>query len=786
MERPYSAASSTTTHSTTGPIPKRSASTRNVTRPTSTVVSLFVTNLRLLDFDLLPDWPNISTSSFSNQDARIKTKCTEYALYQLFRIYDPATTADKLQPFFPPLEPLQSVNLRAALYRCLNELKRNGVLSRDTALRKSMLDECQGERFWEVCLSFSVVVLRKVTLEKRSRHGRPVAERLGTAQAVSRSQRESMLPLSIAHRAALAKVLDQKQRKKETYTRLYDLLAEKEAELLKRKMASQENAQKTQSKPGKLKTIEQVIQKGWVGSSELKDALVNGDTCAKGDGMLIRSFDDLWQTNGENIPPESGGAEVGLLQSVNDKAIEQNVRLRRWQSYHDQLLAAKPASTQTSRSPSAPQRSTIRFDKHRNLNVRDPPSDDEKLPQQQKRTRERHVSASRYDDILTTMREGLRKNSAHRNLPDLAQPPPIQSIRRAQTQPMPMRKPSLAVDASPGASNPHARSPSQTAVPVRPAVARRVPSKSRSYQQPKVAGQRELVPLKSELFSPLKDKRRNSISPTSASSMLPSPLKEADSPGALDGESVSEDSQRRSEASGTPDGGAGFGISDAVISNGTSPSPKKSPIAGAEKATEAPGQDAGFKKPDLPEKKAFAAVRPSLVERTRMSMAFNSSDDIHGILPEPSVADSPDKENHSEEDLDSPDILPSFDRRASLLERTRQSISMAPPPPTKTKKSSHTRSRTSIHPINQFDTPKKLARRSTIGVEEGDDRMRKVTPLEQLLSPDAEYDSVFKSRPKIALSPVLTPRRDGGSVSMDSLDGDVGRSSPLVGVGGRE
>ena len=60
----------------------------------------------------------------------------------------------KLQPFFPPLEPLQSLNLRAALYRSLNELKKNGVLGRESVLRKTMLDECKGDKFYEILVMF--------------------------------------------------------------------------------------------------------------------------------------------------------------------------------------------------------------------------------------------------------------------------------------------------------------------------------------------------------------------------------------------------------------------------------------------------------------------------------------------------------------------------------------------------------------------------------------------------------------------------------------------------------
>lgn len=792
MDSPVSAASSATTPSTTsGPIHKRNASVRNGIKPTgSTVVSLFVTNLRLLNLDLLPDWPNIAVSSFSNQDARTKIKCVEYALYQLFRLYDPATTSDKLQPFFPPLEPLQSVNLRAALFRCLNDLKRNGLLGKDNALRKTMLDECQGEKFWETCLNFSTIVLRKCALETRSKRGKPVAQKLGTIGAVSKSQRDSMLPLAIAHKAALTRVLDDRKQKRQTYSRLYDLLVDKEAELRQRKIKSQEQAQRTRKvQPEKLKAVEQAVDKNWIGSSDLKDALIDGDTCPKGDGMLLQPFDKLWRADGDAVSVRSGGAEIGLLQNLNERAAEQNARLRRWQNFHDHLMATKPTSQRSSRPTSGTQRNGFRFDRHRNINLHDSPEEDDEEEEEEQRQpppkRQRQAtSVSCYDNILNAMREELRKNSAHRTRNPPAQQTP-QPLKRAQTQPMPLRKPSLAVDTSPGAADPHNRSPSQTAVPVRTPMARRVSSRSRSYQQPKVASQREPIPLKSEIFSPLKEKRRSSVGPGSVS-----PADQAEEPinkiNGIDWATVtSNGKQAGSEPASQRD--SGLGIVTKGPLNGIDPNSARTvlPNGNSELLGDAASAEPELKMPLIQaenQQTAGAPARPSLAERTRKSMAFNGMDDIKVTDSESKVV-LPSDQDTSQQAAKESEVEESVDRRASLLERTRQSISLAPAPAAapRSKKSSHNRSRTSIYPVNQFETPKRTGiRRSTInGIEEEPMVHRVGTPVEKLLSPDAEYDSVFKSRPKIAMSPLLTPCRDG-----EGLAGE--RSSPLVGVDGRD
>jgi hypothetical protein len=59
-------------------------------------VTLFLTNLRCLNLDLRKDWPGITALTFSTRDAQQNQKkriqCVEWALYQLFAIWDPEGT----------------------------------------------------------------------------------------------------------------------------------------------------------------------------------------------------------------------------------------------------------------------------------------------------------------------------------------------------------------------------------------------------------------------------------------------------------------------------------------------------------------------------------------------------------------------------------------------------------------------------------------------------------------------------------------------------------------------
>ncbi|KAK4498976.1 hypothetical protein PRZ48_009487 [Zasmidium cellare] len=771
--RPESATSTTSisTH-------KRAASRKvtDVKTAESNVICLFVKNVRLLNLDLLPDWPAITPSSFSSLDARTRIRCTEWCLYQLFHVYDPATTGDKLQPFFPPLEPLQSINLRAALYRCLNELKKNGVLGRETVLRKSMLDDCQGEKFFELCLSFSGIVLRKVTVDKHNGNDSPIAERIATAESLRKSQRESMLPLAIAHRAALTRVLSEKERKRQTFGRLYHVMMDKEIDLRERKGLVQEQGRgRTQKKSA---VAEEVLEKDWVGSDELRSALVNGDDGAGSDSILTRPFESIWDANKEKQLFSSTTADQGVLEDLNHRVRYQKRRLQKWQSFQEKLLGSKSSNTKGGHT--ANKSHGLQFDQHQNLTLRDmeqnPPS-----PPSPTKFHQKHDSVTKYDEILTAMREELRKKSVVQNAPV----PETEATPRAR--PQSYRKPSVSHDFA-IKHEPHQRSNSQTAVPMRPIFGKRMSSRSRSYQQPKVISQREPIPLKSEIFSPLKTKR-SSISPSSSGrmSMLASPVEDPSINAQLD-DAIAGAARRMRQDSDISSINEGLGISSTSTptrgNSGTStPKSARSSIGNPDSAIELPSRMSNLGVAGRNMDSMGRTVRPSLADRTRMSMAFKSADDLGSINPEVQQGSN----TGTADAADSPHLRsePLLDRRPTLHERTRQSLSLAPQPasaPTITKRASiHARSRTA-YPINQFETPQKdhAPRRSTVGTNhleaEDDTPQRSITPREKLFEQDAEYASIFKPRPKVALSPVMSP-----SFVDDSSVENMGMSSPLTG-----
>ncbi|CAK4030878.1 Hypothetical predicted protein [Lecanosticta acicola] len=772
MERPPSAANSVGTSTSQ----RRNASSRTIdpkaiANNASPVIALFVKNLRLLNLDLLPDWPAITPASLHN-DARTRIRCAEWALYQLFRIYDPATTTEKLQPFFPPLEPLQSINLRAGLFRCLNEFKKNGGLGRETVLRKSMLDDCQGDKFWELCFSFSAIVLRKVIVESNNKDGRSVAERIGLSQGLGKSQRESMIPLAVAHKVALCKVLSEKERKRRTYARLYEVLMDKDEDLQERRLQAQEGAR---SQPRKATIAQYVLDNNWVGTKELRDTIMNGDHAAGGDSLLTRAFDSVWKANEQDKLFTRPAAEIGILEDLEKRAQYQERRLHKWQNFHEKLLSSKPPPSRG--SVTSHQSSQLCFDKHQNLTLRD--MADVSPPRPPPSRHEKHDSVVKYDEMLTAMREELRKKSATAR-PDPS--PEREQAPRSRPQTQMYRRPSVPPNSIQAASEHHQRSQSQTAVPVRSGIGKRVSSRSRSYQQPKVVSQREPIPLKSEIFSPLKTKR-NSMSPASPGrmSMLASPIEDPSEMNEMDTFRGASHRIRQGSSSSV-----GLGIAAAEEeSDASTPKSARSGSENPDSAVELPPRRSSLAVAGRNLDGAGRTMRPSLAERTRLSMAFKSADDIGSIDPTTANhvslarSEAPLPINTSE----SQSVL---ETRSTLHDRTRQSISAAPAStavPLKIhKKPAHSRSRTSLYPINQFETPEKSRRRSTVTLElNNETRDRSITPKEKLFEADAEYTSIFKARPKIALSPIISPQFTESSINESVNVDDVGMSSPLVG-----
>lgn len=315
-------------------------------------ISLFLTNLRLLDLDLLPDWPDINQATFSVKDAaqgqKKRIHCVEWALYQLFNLWDPKETRNKLKPFFPPLENVQSLNLRAALVRSLEQAKKNGVLGRDAIVRKTMLDECKGDRLEEILAVFSSAVLKKVVAEQQKHDPRKRHPALAQALALENrgylGDRSELTALILAHRASLCRTLNDKKAIRERYREFSDLLKVKEQAIADRRWRAQAAQRSRQNDGNEIShdvklDVWRTVRNNWSGNERWLETLLHGDKNTQKGGVLSAPFDRVWARVQAGRVTELEVKSDGLLDELNNRVNSQKERLQRWQTFQQQMFA---------------------------------------------------------------------------------------------------------------------------------------------------------------------------------------------------------------------------------------------------------------------------------------------------------------------------------------------------------------------------------------------------------------------------------------------------------------
>ncbi|PGH29341.1 hypothetical protein GX50_07906 [[Emmonsia] crescens] len=381
--------------SSTRPCPKP----KGLNWPVSSHITIFVRNLRLLHLDQRPDWPNITVRSFAcaQPNLRQRIKAVEWSLYQLFMIWDPEGTQNRLRPFFPPLEPLQSVNLRAALFRALSDLKKNGVLGREAILRKTMFDECKGEKFEEALAIFSLAVLRKVILARKGEHQNPVLEMTLNGSASS-SEQEMLVPLIIAHRASLTNMIDDKYHVREVYDQLKTLLENKAADLAVRlkEVANKPTADED--------SLSHDIMNLWYGNEKWADTMLNGGMQVRTDHVLESSFSrTLSLIKNGRLDDMGSRSSSDLLADLDNRLAEQKARVEKWRKFK-QTLGEERRAAQPSNHRSSSQ--TLVFRNHQSLTIAS-------LAQSDRKSTPPSLNDTEYSSLVAALDTALLKHQVN-------------------------------------------------------------------------------------------------------------------------------------------------------------------------------------------------------------------------------------------------------------------------------------------------------------------------------------------------------------------------------------
>ena len=377
-------------------VPKNPDATSHTAKPAKaqwtgpSQITIFLRSLRLLNLDLLEDWPDLSESAYSGRVAQqnLRVKGTEWALYRLFEIWDPETAQHKLKPFFPPISPLQSKNLRAALFRALTDLKRDGVLEKEVILRKTMLDECKGEKFEEIVSSFSMSVLRKVARQSKLDDDYFITAALESLTG-DQQNNSHLLPMMLTQHFAAKKYLLASTVIQDEYSLRMDKL-EHRLEVVEEMKGELHKQAKIVSHISKSERDESAyiasrVENEWDGDQRWVQAVVSSSRT----GKLANEPGD----------PHSADDTATLLEDLEDRVARQQIRLQKWRKFGQSLKPQKEQSTDISFNIKATSQLKPMFTQHQELTIAAVPPP-QSLPQETSVQNE-------YQDIVASLRKDL-------------------------------------------------------------------------------------------------------------------------------------------------------------------------------------------------------------------------------------------------------------------------------------------------------------------------------------------------------------------------------------------
>lgn len=376
----------------------------------SPAVSLLLTNLRLLNygFDAENSFP-ITVDVFTSLTN--KGKAFEHIIYHLFRTFDPEECELKLQGCWPIFEPSQSRELRNAVFKWLEDLKKSGRLA-GVLIRRTTLDDCCGQRYEELLLALSTMVLR----DRIEQGAFPdVGPTLAYQQAVSTQPSQRYLnTLTVAHRKALGNLLDARRESEFQWESFKGLLDERHA--LVASMTEQFTDVKRVQTRTKVQEdcIQNKWQNNWLGDPRWLDIILNGDPELTRDRFLELPFEKALETHRDFM--EGGVATDTMLGNVSLKGLERQVaeqrrRVEEIRRLREQTLAGLPMLRPGTGSPS---RSTgnnsiekrkglkVEFKNHQNLHLKNAAAV----------TKPKRNRQNQYDQLLNTLRKEMVLASA--------------------------------------------------------------------------------------------------------------------------------------------------------------------------------------------------------------------------------------------------------------------------------------------------------------------------------------------------------------------------------------
>lgn len=206
-----------------------------------------------------------------------------------------------------------------------------------------MLDECKGERLEEILAVFSSAVLKKIVAEDQlNANDYPtIAQTLALENRGYSGERAELTTLLLAHKVSLTGKLNRKKAAKAQYNEFAEVLDLKERAIARRH--GQIESSQSQSKIPKLSEdakldIRRAVRNNWSGDERWMEALLHGDVKTSRDGLLTAPFDRVWRRVQSNRLSELEDKSGGLLEQLGGRVRAQQERLGKWQTFRKEMF----------------------------------------------------------------------------------------------------------------------------------------------------------------------------------------------------------------------------------------------------------------------------------------------------------------------------------------------------------------------------------------------------------------------------------------------------------------
>lgn len=560
-----------------------------------------------------------------------------------------------------------------------------------------MLDECRGEKLEDVLAAFSTLVLQRVLSAEHNVKPSSVRQ-LTLARTLSGEQQRSLLPLAIAHRVVLEGLLRKRAHLRTKYREFQYVLDLKEQELLASTASLEFAIKATEERVdpnGNIRGLRKQFGIHWQGDPRWVDLLFEGEQRTQ-DTLLNTTFSEVWASFISGTADHDVPQQQGLLQQLDSRVEAQEARLQEWRRFREDLAVMKKSAVRAKSSGAGQPPSQgldLDFSKHIDLTLK--PADIAQTSiHDQPRRKSGPAMIDEYERLMKSMRKELIRV-------DEVKPSRQHSKERAFKREI--------VD-------PHELLPQ----------APKVPSPTKIEESPsanlQIANATPKLPRARSNRSPTQVNRTKPVynhHPNGSSTILPNSKSYLDRDRAFL-ENPSTSSNFELTQTNQFHGGPASEVDEEevlaqqiILSTTSTLSPRK--------------------------------PKPTLSERTRKSMALTNPDELFQI-PEVESFPKPQSSTLPNADVFASSSSTALNSRETLSERTRQSMSLLPPKP---RKQVIDKQRTSkVYPTNQFGSPEQSYNASNAEA---------MTPPETLFAQDVNYASVFKSRPKIATSPTLSP-----------------------------